>query len=237
MPDKEVKESKESPEESPETKAKPKIPLLLIIIAAGIFVIGIGAFSVFMGVFSSTPTGEPGSQPDSTATHAEVAADSTLDTKSEIDLLEEAIFGVKKSVDADDLDELLDVANGQASGISEKDSIEAANWIEAEKAQLAKERAELDAREKKLKAREHQLKQLVSKVSQIESTRITALAKLYEGMKPNRVAPLITKLTDEQAVQILLEMKPASAAKILGVLNSDRAARISANMITLIKEK
>ena len=44
--------------------------------------------------------------------------------------------------------------------------------------------------------------QLLGRVNQIESNRLNALAKLYDGMKPNQVAPLINKLTDEQAVQV-----------------------------------
>jgi flagellar motility protein MotE (MotC chaperone) len=50
------------------------------------------------------------------------------------------------------------------------------------------------------------------------------------------VAPLIGKLSDDQAVQVLMQMKPASAAKILGSLSPDYAARISSNMITLNEE-
>jgi flagellar motility protein MotE (MotC chaperone) len=70
----------------------------------------------------------------------------------------------------------------------------------------------------------------------MEKSRIDALAKLYEGMEETQVAPLINQFTDEQAVQILMSMKPASAAKILGVLSPQRAARISTKMITLTRE-
>jgi flagellar motility protein MotE (MotC chaperone) len=235
MPDEEIKGLEEAPEEEVEPKPKPKVPLPLIIIAAVIFVVGIGTFSVLMGVFSSAPSAKTELATDSLSGQSADATDSTDSEKSELDKLEEAIFGLADDIDLEKLDELLGLEDGQ-SDQSDDDSLASANWLEAEKAKLASERAELDALKKQLDAREYQLKEILSRVNQVESTRIGALAKLYDGMKPAQVAPLITKLTDEQAVQILLKMKPASASKILGALNTERAARISSNMITFSKE-
>jgi len=235
MPKEEKMVQDETPEEAP--KPKSKTPMLLIIIAAGVFVVGIGVFSVVMGVFSSLPTAESVAPPDSLSeTTAAAVADSAGKDLSELEKLEKEIFGDKPPIKADDLDDMMGQADTEESDTSTEDSLAALNWIETEKAKLAAERTDLNRMKKQIETREYQLKQVISQVNQLQSDRIGSLAKLYDGMKPAQVAPLINKLTDEQAVQVLLKMKPANAAKILGVLNPDRAATISANMITLNEE-
>lgn len=237
MPEEEKNMQDAMPEETAETKPKFKGPLMFIIIAAVVFIGGIGAFSVFMGVFSSDPTVDTEILADS-LTH-QVATDSvpTGDTASELDKLEREIFGESAVVDAGDLDELMEQADKQETILAQEDSVAMTTWLEAEKNKIAAERADLEALKKTIEAREYHLRHLIAQVDQIQATRITALAKLYDGMKPAQVAPLISKLSDEQAVQVLMNMKTASAAKILGALNADRAARISANMLTFNKEK
>jgi flagellar motility protein MotE (MotC chaperone) len=225
-----------TPEET--SPAKSKGPLMLIIIAAGVFVIGIGAFSVFMGVFSSPPAADLETSPDSLSQAAvDTTATAKDDEMSELARMEREIFGHEDIVKADDLDELSKGKKDADGGKPEPDPAQEADWIKAEKAKLAKERAALDAREKKLDARDAHFKEIITQIDEVESSRISALAKLYDGMKPAQVAPLINQLTDVQAVQVLLNMKPSNAAKILGVMNPDRAAHISENMITLNKEK
>jgi flagellar motility protein MotE (MotC chaperone) len=235
MPEEEKLAQEETPEEEP--KAKPKVPMLLIIIAVGAFVVSIGIFSVLMGVFSSSPTVDSETTPDSLLEQAAETVVADGEEAFDLDQLEREIFGHEDLVDANDLDELVAKVGQLDPHGSSPDSLKTVDWIEAEKAKLAAERTELDALKKRLDSRELQLKQILTQIDAMESSRIGALAKLYDGMKPAQVAPLINKLTDEQAVQVLLQMKPNSAAKILGVLSPDRAAHISANMITLNKEK
>ncbi|MEE9442144.1 MAG: hypothetical protein V3V99_05700 [candidate division Zixibacteria bacterium] len=242
MPEEE-KTKAETPKEGGEEQKpkKSKGPMMLIIISVVGFAICIGAFSFFMGVFSSPPAGEG----DDTATVEEKHAEekSAPDQKqsededmSEIDALESELFGLQDIGDVEDMDDMMDLVDNTERGMSKEDSIEAANWLENEKEKLTTERKELDARKKELDRREYHLKQLLAKRDQMESARIGSLAKLYDGMKPQQVAPLINKLTIKQAVDVLLKMKPANAAKILGALKPDRAARISAEMITLSEE-
>ncbi|MCP4568299.1 MAG: hypothetical protein GY841_12040 [FCB group bacterium] len=227
-------------EETPKKKSKLKGPLLLGIIGFGVFVIAIGAFSFFMGVFSSPPAAEV----DGEATEDTlVAVDGHGKTGAvkdphadELDALEAEMFGLNDVGDAEDLDDLALLAEKRKSGMSEKDSIKAAKWLDAEKAAIAIQRAELDSVSKHIARQEYRLKQLVAKTNQMESARINSLAKLYDGMKATQVAPLLRKLTEEQAVEVLLKMKSANAAKILGALNPDHAARISSRMITLTEE-
>jgi hypothetical protein len=56
---------------------------------------------------------------------------------------------------------------------------------------------------------------------------IRALAKIYEAMRPNEAAPILSKMDVDKVVQILLRMRQRNAAKILSSFDSDYAARIS----------
>jgi flagellar motility protein MotE (MotC chaperone) len=237
MPEEEKKQEETKQDDTAPAASKKKGPILLIIIGVVVLVAGIGGFSMIMGVFSTPPEAdEEKAAEKKTEKAAKSNAEKQQENLSDTELLEKELFGVDDLEDAKDMDDLVKLIDDQKSGMSEEDSIEAVNWLDAEKAKLLTERVELDKLKKEMDAQEYQLKQLIAKRNQMESTRIGALAKLYDGMKASQVAPLLTKLTDEQAVQILLKMKPANAAKILGSLSPDRAARISAKMITLSEE-
>jgi flagellar motility protein MotE (MotC chaperone) len=244
MPDEKEKKEETASEEPQKPASKSKGPLFLIIIGAVVFVAAIGIFSLTMGVLSSPPTADEGSE---AATKQQEAVKSETsnegqedDDLTEMEKLEKELFQAEDVSEADDLDDLMALVEeeekSEKPGMSEEDSIEAVKWLDEEKAKLAEERSELKALKKDLDRQEYRLKQLIAKTSQVESARINSLAKLYDGMKAAQVAPLINKLTEEQAVQILLKMKPANAAKLLGSLSPDRAARISARMITLSEE-
>lgn len=234
MPVDDKVESEGEQKEAQEAVPEPKSRFPLILICAVAFVITVGMFSVMMGVFSSPPG-------TTTEKSAEAQADTTdpdqeaAEEVSEIKKLEKELLDLLNVEGIENLEDLvaMDEADAEAA---RQDSIDAVNWLEKEKRKLAAERAELNTRKRQLDNQEFRLKQLIEQVDQMESTRINALAKLYDGMKPAQVAPLIGKLTDRQAVQVLLKMKPANAAKILGALSPDQAAQISANMITLTEE-
>ncbi|MCK5126322.1 MAG: hypothetical protein KAR42_08695 [candidate division Zixibacteria bacterium] len=252
MADEEKKVEEKAPEEESEQgKKKEKSGMMMmIIISVGVFVIGIAGFSLMMGVFSSPEKTEDEGDKTAEVTkkHDKKPADKDKHGKEsaedqdfleDIARLEDELFGVHDVGDANDMDDimsLVDEEGDEDSGMSEKDSLEAVNWLDTEKAALAKERKELDVRKKELDKQEYRLKQLIAKTDQIKSSRLGSLAKLYDGMKPSQVAPLIIKLSEQQAVDILLKMKPGNAAKILGAIKPDRAARISARMITLTEE-
>lgn len=237
MPDEEKKQEEQEEQDAPKEKSKLKGPLLFGIIGIGVFVIAIGGFSFMMGVFSSPPAteGEAGAAEEVTdTTQAEDHAKSS--DSHELDALEAEIFGVESIGDAADIDDLVKLAENRRPGISVKDSLKARRWLDEEKATIVLQRAELDSIKKDISRQEYRLKQVIAKTDQMESARVNALAKLYDGMKPSQVAPLIKKLTEEQAVEILLKMKPANASKIFGAISPDYAARISARMITLTEE-
>jgi len=236
MPDIE-KADKAAAEAAPEEKKpKSKLPLMLIVIVIGAFIVTVGIFSFAMGVFSSKPEIK-------NATEAGKPVEATADTMAALEgdaadvaKLEEKIFGQPQLVETD-------TAGAAENTVAEKPSPDTsvtepdpAQQADEEKARLAGQRAELVALKNDLDAQEKRLQKLLAQIETVESSRISALAKLYDGMDENQVAPLITQLTEEQAVQVLMKMKPANAAKILGAVSPEWAARISAKMITLTEE-
>jgi len=121
-------------------------------------------------------------------------------------------------------------------GMSEEDSTKAVNWLEQEKKRLAEWEAELNTREKSLKRLDAEVSKKVLKLEQAESTRITNLARLYDGMDSRAVARLMASLDDETVVSILPRMKAKNASQVLQLLPSQRAARLSKKMITIAEK-
>ncbi|MFH1701061.1 MAG: hypothetical protein ABIE07_10785 [Candidatus Zixiibacteriota bacterium] len=236
----EEKTQSEFPESGSERQKpiKSRRPIMLIIIGVVGFVICVGAFSFFMGVFSNTPVGSGGKADGLTGKR--LGENSKTESKNseeeitaEIIARENELFGRQDMVA---MENSRKPSENAVRGMTKSDSIKAVNWLNLEKEKLASEKTKLDARKIELDRSEAHLRTLLTKKDQLESERISSLAKLYDGMKAEQVAPLINKLTIKQAVDVLLKMKPANAARILGALKPDRAALISAEMITLSKE-
>ena len=213
--------------------------MFLIIIGAAAFVIGIAGFSIMLGVFSSA---EPNTEQ---MAEADAAAEENAKSNEWAELvdLEKELLGIEPAGKEVDFDDMMAQAEKDAKETIGDDSAAVAAWLDREKAKLVLERQDIDAklkllqdRKKELDTQEQRLKQIIAKVEQVESARVGSLAKLYDGMKPAQVAPLLVKLPDESTVQVLLKMKPANAARILGELSPSRAASISAQMLTLSEE-
>ncbi len=233
----ESKSTDQTPEPAPtKTDGKLKGFLPYVIVGLSAFIVGVAAFSFALGVFTSPPEADTksASTPDSTAAVADQAP-AVKDTFN-VSELERKIFGPSGIASARNMDDVVALADQRktestatrpAASPSESDSIQA---------HLAQERTELEAKKSDLTKQQQQLEQLLTKTNQMESSRVQALARLYDGMKPSQVAPLLGKLGEEQVVQILLKMKPANAARILGEMEPGLAARISAKMITLTEE-
>lgn len=58
------------------------------------------------------------------------------------------------------------------------------------------------------------------------SAQRKAMARLFDGMRPENAARILKDIDDDQVKQILLTVKKRQAAKILAALDPDRAARI-----------
>lgn len=118
-------------------------------------------------------------------------------------------------------------------GMSVEDSIEAVNWLVAEKSKLADREKELTAREKKLKLLDNSVSKKITRIEQAEATRVSKLAKLYDGMESRSVARLIANLDDNTVVALLPRMKLKNASQVLALMPPIRAARLSKQMITI----
>jgi len=124
----------------------------------------------------------------------------------------------------------------EAFGMSVGDSIQAANWLKQEKATLSKKEKELDSREKELQRLDKQVSQKILRIEQVESARITSLAKLYDSMDSRAVAKLMANLDDKTVVSILPRMKIKNASAVLQLLPPRRAAKLSKQMITIAEK-
>ncbi len=112
---------------------------------------------------------------------------------------------------------------------------------ENEPERLAKQLLELEVRATALRELEQDLDQ---KIQTLEELRLQAVAviepgekerqgklatliKFYQAMKPQSAARLLEKLPTPLAANVLSSMKSRGAGKILNVMNTDTAVRIS----------
>ena len=117
--------------------------------------------------------------------------------------------------------------------VANSDSLQAVGWIAQEKTRLADREKELEARDKDLNVRESQVKQKMLVLEQAESSRISKLAKLYDGMEATAVAKLVANLDDETVVALLPRMNTKNASAVMAIMPPVRAAKLSKQMITI----
>ncbi|HHI02819.1 MAG TPA: hypothetical protein ENL22_04810 [candidate division Zixibacteria bacterium] len=122
------------------------------------------------------------------------------------------------------------------AGMTPQDSVDTLNWLQKELAKLDRAKAESARKIKELKALEYKIDQALIKIEQVESARITSIARLYDGMRPEQVGKLFENLDDKAVMAILPRMKSANAAKIMAIMPPKRAARISTKMITVMEK-
>jgi len=99
----------------------------------------------------------------------------------------------------------------------------------------------LDTREQSLQQAEEKLKRRITELEQLEASiqqrlsdeakvknkKIKRLTAVYEGMKPERAAPVIAKMELLTVVKIFLLMDEKKVGKILSFLPPDKAVKIS----------
>ena len=111
------------------------------------------------------------------------------------------------------------------------------NQLDARAAELDKQEASLKAAEEQLKQRITELEQLEASIQQrlqdeakIKSKKIKRLTAVYQGMKPDKAAPVIAQMELATVVKIFLQMDEKKVGKILSYLPPDKAVRISQAM-------
>ncbi|MFZ5776059.1 MAG: MotE family protein [Thermodesulfobacteriota bacterium] len=95
---------------------------------------------------------------------------------------------------------------------------------EAELKQLAKE---VDEKYARLIARQEELKKQIGGMGGVREQRFRNLVKIYTTMSPSKVAPLLDKMDDDEATEILKAMKAEQVAKILPKIEPTKAVRLS----------
>ena len=78
-------------------------------------------------------------------------------------------------------------------------------------------------------ALQREIERLAKEKRNLEEAKIAGLAKLYEAMKPDAAAAILTNLDDRKIIKILNKMKDRQVAKILtsNAMPPDRAAQIT----------
>jgi len=122
-------------------------------------------------------------------------------------------------------------------GITAQDSVDTLNWLEKEMTRLNEAKAEQDRRLASLQAVEAKVDAAMQKITELETSNTSNLARLYDGMRPEQVAKLFENLDDDAIMAILPKMKPANAAKIFAAMPPKRAAKISSMMISILEDK
>jgi flagellar motility protein MotE (MotC chaperone) len=86
---------------------------------------------------------------------------------------------------------------------------------------------EVDEKYTKLNAMQEELKGQLGGAVKGKDQQFKNLIKIYSAMSPSKVAPLLDKMEDVEAVEILRAMKPEAVAKIIPKLAQDKAVRVS----------
>ncbi len=95
---------------------------------------------------------------------------------------------------------------------------------EKEVTALAKE---VDEKYTKLNAQQEEVKGQLGGAVKGKDQQFKNLIKIYSAMSPSKVAPLLDKMEDIEAAEILRAMKTDAVAKILPKLGQDKAVRVS----------
>jgi len=118
--------------------------------------------------------------------------------------------------------------SGAAGLKAREDALVAKEKALAEKEkELAALNKEVDEKYNKLNALQEELKGQLGGAVKGKDQQFKNLIKIYSTMSPSKVAPLLDKMEDVEAVEILRAMKAEAVAKIIPKLGQDKAVRVS----------
>jgi len=100
------------------------------------------------------------------------------------------------------------------------------SWKRDEKA-IAQAEEKLNLRITELQQLESSIQQRLQDEKNIKNKKIKRLTAVYEGMKPDRAAPVISKMDLATVVRVFLLMDEKKVGKILSFLPPDKAVQIS----------
>lgn len=93
--------------------------------------------------------------------------------------------------------------------------------------ELAKLSQQVDEKYTKLIALQQEVKTQLEDLNKERDQRFRNLIKIYSNMSASKVAPLLDKMEDADAVEILRAMKAEEVAKIMPKLDQNKAVRLS----------
>ena len=118
--------------------------------------------------------------------------------------------------------------SGAAALKEREDALAAKEKALAEKEkELSALNKEVDEKYTKLNALQEELKGQLGGAVKGKDQQFKNLLKVYSAMSPSKVAPLLDKMEDVEAVEILRAMKTEAVAKIIPKLGQDKAVRVS----------
>ncbi|AZV42275.1 MotE family protein [Peribacillus asahii] len=91
----------------------------------------------------------------------------------------------------------------------------------------------IDSRDKNLQKAEAEQEQLQKEINELKQAQMTSnveikeIVKTYEMMSAKKAAPIITQMSDDDAVGILANLKPVTLAKVLEQMAPKDAARLT----------
>lgn len=106
--------------------------------------------------------------------------------------------------------------------------------VTAKEKEVAEKETELKARQQetddklnKLLAVQNDLKAKLDELKVTKTQQFNNLMKIYAAMSPSKVAPLLNKMEDNEALEVLQGLKTDQVAKIMPKLEQDKAVRLS----------
>lgn len=124
----------------------------------------------------------------------------------------------------------------ERSGLQEKIKVLADKEKELKtlEQEVDKKFEQLDARIKELKKVQKKTEALLEQKNQEELKKIKELSTIYAKMAPDKAALALNSLEDQQlAADLLANMKPKSAAKIMDQLDKIKASKLTQSLSTL----
>jgi flagellar motility protein MotE (MotC chaperone) len=246
-----TKEQPRPQDEKPAEETKPAAPkkksaLVKYIIFGVIGVVAVGAVAVgtvFLLGGATHKVEEAANGADSTSvTHDSSAAHAEMTPEDSLQRIADSLAGSMEdtSLLADVKKNLAFLDGASADSTMKADSVKAAQdsviamgWIGKEKERITQKENDLNIREVKLNKLDQEIARKLLKIEQVTTSKITDLAKLYDGIEPKAVAAMMANLDDETIVAVLPRMKQKIAAQVLGMMPPARAAQISKQMIEI----
>ena len=93
--------------------------------------------------------------------------------------------------------------------------------------------AAIDKKLEDLKKLQTRIEELLAEKSNEEKKRVKDLSTIYEKMVPERAAMAMTGMDPTLATDILSNMKPKAAAKVLNVLDKQKTSELSTTFTTI----